>query len=408
MEQFSSLSLDNNENSYRRKNEAKDPFNVQSMLRSIDDNGDRKRSDFNVQSMRLALLDDLSNSVHDKDVDMEDISSRPSIAATGSKPPITNFNAHLDDPYSMDVEMEDASIIMEHNDEPSGTPIKNLLRATKETLLSPTNMGAELALGMSSPKKSTTRSKLPPSTQSIGTSPLASPTLRPSTSSTLTLRNTPTISSSTGTTSVGSSAALSASAPISNTHYHQHHYSVKLPSPWNAPTEIALDTTVQTNNRLYAISSYLQILSNLVFASFVAYCLFGVVQIFAADVNAKRAQYISRAVAESQRCAREYVRNECRLDIRRPLLEEQCNRWEACMDADPDQAVGTLKLYAEVAAETINSFIEAFAARSLIVGITMVAMALATFYFSNFAFGYWRAKLYYKNKPVDAHSLKLN
>lgn len=392
MEAFSSLSINNNDPRHRRIAK-KDPFEVQSMLNSIDAGVTvQDRTGFNVASMRQALLDDLTATTQQaKDVDMMDYSSPLRPAAV---------DVDMQDADGMDEVMEDATV---PSAEDGGTPMKKLIRATN-TLFSPTNMGAELALGISSPSKTkSSPRKIRTSTKSVGTSPPASPT----TSAKSTALSSLSAPIERKSAALGLSPSSDPAAPLSNTHYHQHHYQVSLPAPWNTPAHATEDTRLKTTNRLYAISSYLQIFSNAVFAAFVGYCLLSIIRVFAADVSVKQAKYIAQAVAESQRCAREYIRNDCRLDARAPLLEDQCNEWEACMDADPDQAVGTMQLYAEVLAETINTFIATFALRSLVVAVTVTALVLAIIYFSNFAFGYWRAKLYYKNQPIETNTLKL-
>lgn len=361
------------------------------MLSSIDSAS--LTPDFNVTSMRRALLDDLDNAPPN-DVEMEDVVPS-SISANANDMP----DAPMLEDEIMDIEMEDASAVFHQPPENDGTPMKKLLKATKDTLFSPTNMGAETALGLSSPKPSPRKPLVQTSSKSVGTSPPQTP-VKKAASSALSL-SSPIKTSSETHTSLGAPAAPS--GPVT----HNHHYQVNLPPPWNVPTHVTEDTTIQTNNRLYALSSYLQILSNTAFAAFVGYILLRFVEILSSDINAKKAKYISLAVANSERCAREYVRNECGLDQRAPMLEEMCNKWEACMDADPDHAFGSLRIYAEVIAETINTFIETFAARSLVVGLILVALVLAIIYFSNFAFGYWRAKLYYKDKSFTQNTLKL-
>lgn len=396
MDAFSSLSINSDDPQHRRLGK-KDPFEVQSMLNSIDAGVAQvaqvaqNRAGFNVASMRQALLDDLTTA-QTKDVDMTDYS--PPLRPTAVMSAAVDVDMQDADGLDDDV-MEDASA----SGGDGGTPMKKLIRATN-TLLSPTSMGAELALGISSPSKAkSSPRKLRTSTKSVGTSPPASPTTSAA-STALSLLKDPTHRKS-------AASRAPDLASLSNTHYHQHHYQVSLPAPWNTPADTTEDARLETTKRLYAISSYLQIFSNAVFAAFVGYCLLSILRVFAADVSVKQAKYTAQAVAESQRCAREYVRNDCRLDARAPLLEAQCNEWEACMDADPDQAVSTMQLYAEVLAETINTFIATFALRSLVVAVTMTALVLAIIYFSNFAFGYWRAKLYYKNQPTDANTLKL-
>lgn len=408
MDGFSNLSLNNNDPRKRFIGKT-DPFDVKSMLSSIDQGG-HPTTGFNVSSMRNALLDDVTTDVDMKDLATLDTSTTRSAAAS-----TTPSDVSMQDLDVMDVEMADASGVFDHTleDVTSGELMKkSMLRATTNTLFSPTAKGAEMAFKSlpgtpkQSPKKpsakiSSIRTAGPPASPTSGKEPKSMALARVYPPIELNSTPKPTLGATTSTTSTNTP----------NTHYHQHHYEVNLPSPWQSSTttDVPQDTTTQTNNRLYTISSYLQILSNAAFASFVGYCLLRVVQIFSADVSAKKAKYVSLAISESQRCAREYIRNDCRLDARAPLMEDQCNKWEACMDADPEFAVGTLQLYAEVLGEIINTFIETFTARSIFVALGLTALVLAIIYFSNFAFGYWRAKLYYNNPPMEhKNTLKLD
>lgn len=406
MDGFNRLSLGNRStsnasNARQRRPERSDPFNTQSMQDLIEEVD--PRTGFNVSSMRNALMNDL-DSKPVNDVEMEDV-----------RPPSSAYASGTD---VRDIEMEDAfplsKTITAKQEQPlpqketvletaleqhtlQDTPKKNLLNATKAALFSPTTMGAEAALGLSSPKSSPKKiATAKMVNKSVATSPIQSPVKKHSHEVSEMSLGPPV-----GFAAAETSTMTTTSGPITN------HYQIHLPPPWNIPPSHTEDTTVKTRNRLYAISSYLQILSNAAFAAFVGYVLFRTFEMFAVDVHAKKASYISKAIAESERCAREYVRNECRVDTRAPMLEEMCNQWEACMDLDPEHTVGTLRLYAEVTAEIINTFIETFAARSLIVGVIIIGLLLAIIYFSNFAFGYWRAKLYYKANAADSTSLQL-
>lgn len=433
---FSSLSLGSHSASAVRErrrfvSQRSDPFDINSMLSSITDSNlhtsvcehkqkntnDHDSNNFSLQSLEQALFDDLRS--NNADTEMSNSQLWP--AAT----PVPIIN---------DVEMEDVSVL---SNKPSpadplpASPRKSILRTTTETLLSPTTKGAELALSAipATPNKKSTTCE---NTATKSTSPIICPVLEPQTTSILqseqqadTLKSTsnskqilvlPSVSLKASMTETQTDTNLqellnqssTTVHPSSNNHYHQHHYAISLPQPWQ---ESLQESNTRKHNTLYIISSYLQIFSNFLFASFLTYSLYKIFQIFLNDVSSRRFKYVTAAIAEAERCSREYVRNECRLDLRVPLLEEQCNDWEICMDTDPELAVGTLKVHAEVFSEIINSFIEGFTMRSLIVGLLTASLVFGIIYVSNFAFGYWRAKLYYNQtqaqQPVEMGILKL-
>lgn len=190
----------------------------------------------------------------------------------------------------------------------------------------------------------------------------------------------------------------------------------------------------------YIISSYLQIASNFALAGLVAYALIKGYKAFQHDVTAKLVQRRADIITAAHRCAREYVRNECRPDVRAPMMEDLCTQWEICMDLalpfteqdgdgnyyngnsdDNEQGGGIKKMIsstiyklgsrgginshdgdlhhfayfpavAETLADTANAFFEPVTIKSLIVFIILI---LGAIYTSNFAFGYLRAKAYY-------------
>jgi hypothetical protein len=434
---FSSLSLGSHPTSDTRDrrtlvSQRNDPFDINAMLSSINESSlrtnaynnsrnsinRRDSSKFSLHSLGQALFDDLS--LDSKDIEMSNSQPWPEVV------PELVIN---------DVEMKDISVVPEkpvETEHPPASPRKSRLRTTTEALLSPTAMGAELALGLSISSTTPSRKTVAPArTATKLTSPILSPdlepplmlvkvepqekTLDPTPESTQMPVLPPALSTASATQSNTDLKAPPDSTPhnvypSSNNHYHQHHYAVALPQPWQEYSQ-ENSSKQSKNSTLYTISSYLQILSNFVFASFIAYSLYNIFQIFISDTSSRRAKYITAAVAEAERCSREYVRNECRLDLRAPQLEEQCNSWEFCMDADPEIAVGTLKVHAEVLSEIINSFIEGFTVRSLVVGISTATIGFGIIYMSNFAFGYWRAKLYYSQaqaqQPVEMGTLKL-
>ncbi|CDO52895.1 conserved hypothetical protein [Geotrichum candidum] len=449
---FSSLSLGSQpatdtRNHRKVVSQQSDPFDVNAMLSSINESSlhtnahnpsrnstnRRDSSKFSLHSLGQALFDDLSS--NNKDIEMSNTQPWPEVT------PELAIN---------DVEMKDVSVVPGKQVETEHSPTssrKSRLRTTTEALLSPTAMGAELALGLSSSPTTPNRKTVAPAkTATKVTSPILNPVLElplmPTNSETQeeSPEHTPgsmqvsvlppapsTVSAAQSNTDSQAPSAMSATQsnielqapkdstihniyPSSNNHYHQHHYDATLPQPWQEYSQ-QNNAKQSKNSTLYTISSYLQILSNFVFASFITYLLYHIFQIFLSDASFRRAKYITAAVAEAERCSREYVRNECRLDLRAPQLEEQCNSWEFCMDADPEIAVGTLKVHAEVLSEVINSFIEGFTVRSLVVGLSTAAIGFGIIYMSNFAFGYWRAKLYYNQaqaqQAIEMGRLKL-
>lgn len=184
----------------------------------------------------------------------------------------------------------------------------------------------------------------------------------------------------------------------------------------------------------YVISSYLQLFSNVALAMLISYGLVRGYHILKHDVTAKLVQRRSDIIQEAHRCAREYVRNECRPDVRAPMLEDLCSQWEECMEKalqftgygaipetdgfDDDLVVGQdlgisdiqkiaglyhsredslshfayIPAVAETLADIANAFFEPVTIKTLVMFIVMV---VGLVYLSNFTFGYLRAKAFY-------------
>lgn len=142
------------------------------------------------------------------------------------------------------------------------------------------------------------------------------------------------------------------------------------------------------HNVPYILSTYLQLLLNAVALIVTLYLGLAVVKAFWKDVDIKLDEMATMISIEISQCTRNYIENDCRPGLRAPALESQCLEWEKCMERDPF-AVGRFKVSIETMAEVINSFIEPFSFRSIVV--TMV-FSLVALYISNFAFGFFRAK----------------
>lgn len=193
----------------------------------------------------------------------------------------------------------------------------------------------------------------------------------------------------------------------------------------------------------YIISSYLQLASNLALAGIVAWIIVRGYKIFQHDVAAKLYAKRSAILTEAQRCAVEYVRNECRPDVRAPVLDSVCMQWEECMDRalpllgprsemsgdSSTQLSNMLSTYthggsaeyipgaggtgsleggrdfayfpavAETLADIANSFFEPVTIRSLLM---FIVLAVGIVYVSNFAFGYLRARTLYEHNLNNA------
>lgn len=199
----------------------------------------------------------------------------------------------------------------------------------------------------------------------------------------------------------------------------------------------------------YVISSYFQLFSNIALAALISYGLVCGYLALKHDVIAKLVERRSNIIQEASRCASEYVRNECRNDVRVPMMQESCEQWEACIEKalvfmeggysgipvpkpgydsafdesltfeDPvvphsDFSVAEIQriagmfqrnghhdtlshfayipAVAETLADIANSFFEPVTIKTLFMFVVLVFGSL---YVSNFAFGYLRARTFY-------------
>ncbi|VVT47099.1 uncharacterized protein SAPINGB_P001542 [Magnusiomyces paraingens] len=173
----------------------------------------------------------------------------------------------------------------------------------------------------------------------------------------------------------------------------------------------------------YVVSSYLQLFANAAIVVFAGIALAGAGRALRRDVLSKMASKRAALLSAAQRCAVEYVRNECRPDVRVPALDDACRAWEHCMDQalpflgtsqeTPSEVSGILlnngKLMmieeenagdmayfpalAETLADIANAFFEPVTLKSL---AAIILMVIATVYVINFGFGYLRAVTFYE------------
>lgn len=155
----------------------------------------------------------------------------------------------------------------------------------------------------------------------------------------------------------------------------------------------------QHHNISYIMSTYLQLFFNVVVFGFIVYVISSGLVTFWRDVDMILHQDSIELLADISQCTQLYLQNDCRPDIRPPALHDDCVKWEKCMDRNTD-AIGRSKVTAQLVAEIVNSFMEPFSYKSMIVGTVMVLMSL---FVSNVAFGFWRAKAYFNNPNNNNH-----
>lgn len=158
----------------------------------------------------------------------------------------------------------------------------------------------------------------------------------------------------------------------------------ELPLPWDrraAPAE----------RMPYVLSSYLQLLVNLVISCYAVHLLFVVVRTIRQDVAHKLEQHTSSLLVEIALCERSYHENNCLPDTIVPALEKMCAYWEKCMHQDPFRGGNTSLVSAHTIGTIVTLLVEPLSAKVLLVAAAGVTLIFGC----NFAFGYVRAKTYY-------------
>lgn len=159
----------------------------------------------------------------------------------------------------------------------------------------------------------------------------------------------------------------------------------QLPAPWkqnSAPHE----------RFSYVLSSYIQLLLNLIATCYGAYLIYGMVQAIRNDIQHKVAAQISHTIAEIDSCRRSYEENMCHPDHIVPALEGHCLAWLRCMNQNPYEGGGRMAMIsAEHFGMILNSLIEPLGLKFFMVFGGLVFIL----YTCNFIFGFFRAKAYY-------------
>lgn len=159
----------------------------------------------------------------------------------------------------------------------------------------------------------------------------------------------------------------------------------KLPLPWSSKSR-------PVSRGSYAFMSYLQLFLNCITVTAIFSFITSLIRTIKTDIKSIWEHRKLELDFQSSRCKVQYLSNKC--DIQgRPALQEQCQRWEQCMNRNNDiffRARSTLS--AKLFGEIINSFIEPIGWKALLV----ISMGMVVWCFcSNFLLGFARAKSYY-------------
>lgn len=175
------------------------------------------------------------------------------------------------------------------------------------------------------------------------------------------------------------------STPTSSSQYSPGNEVIPLPAPWSKFASPKAPTP-------YLISSYLQLLFNVLTSSIAIYILINAIKTVKSDINLKMEEYAADIAMEVSRCARSYVENRCAPETRAPALEVTCSELERCMNRDPTTHAGKASVSAETLGMILNSLIEPIGVKAIVVfGVGLISWAFT----SNFIFGFVRAKSYY-------------
>ncbi|KAK6341679.1 hypothetical protein TWF696_008747 [Orbilia brochopaga] len=146
------------------------------------------------------------------------------------------------------------------------------------------------------------------------------------------------------------------------------------------------------------LSQYLQLLVNIIGAALAGYLVYSVVMTIQRDVQKKEQEYIMEAQLQVEDCQTKWLANRCSPELRVPAMETQCLAWRMCADSDP-YSLGRSKVSAETFAEIINGFVEPISYKSMVFCFVLLFGCL---FVSNFAFGFFRAKVGGHPAPVLA------
>lgn len=178
---------------------------------------------------------------------------------------------------------------------------------------------------------------------------------------------------------------LNCSAPDSLNKQHLIE-DAKLPSPWSKIKGAKYSVP-------YLISTYLQLFFNLFTFAGILYAGLVTFRLLRADVVRKLHENSTEIMLEASVCAKNYRLNNCDPEKVVPAMEKQCFQWEKCMRKNPKMSAIHASLGAETIGTIFNSLIEPIGIKALIFFFAALSLWLFS---SNLAFGFIRGKSYYK------------
>ncbi|MCJ1306629.1 hypothetical protein MMC25_000272 [Agyrium rufum] len=169
------------------------------------------------------------------------------------------------------------------------------------------------------------------------------------------------------------------------------------------PEEIgffSLLTYLETHPRLpVVLSYYLQLLVNVLVVAAAFYLAYSCYSTIRQDVDIQSEHAIRELMLESATCRHAYTENRCGGADQPPVMVGLCENWLKCMNRDPKR-VGRARMSAETFAGIYNAFVEPISYKAMIFFFTTFFGSLAI---SNFAFGYFRARLNQGTHASPAH-----
>ncbi|OMH82766.1 Nucleus export protein brr6 [Zancudomyces culisetae] len=138
----------------------------------------------------------------------------------------------------------------------------------------------------------------------------------------------------------------------------------------------------------FVVAGYVQLFFNIFMAFAVVVIVLLLVKEIGGDIERKVQEYSVEIVQEISKCTKDYIMNQCDPLTRVPAMENECLRWEACMNQDP-KVVARARISAETIAEIINSFIEPISIKTM---VFFLMLFFGTLYISNSAFSTYRRR----------------
>ena len=134
--------------------------------------------------------------------------------------------------------------------------------------------------------------------------------------------------------------------------------------------------------------TYIQILFNLTMTTCILYGTLKTYNILQSDLSKHMDKQSQILLSDIVQCSREYIRNGCGQITTPPALEQMCNSWKICMDADIN-GILTTKESAIVLAEILNNFFNNISDRTI---ICSTGILVTSVFFTNAVLTYSKRK----------------